>query len=82
MKVTPTTRTAFNGSSVIVYNNQTNKHVKYLYNQVSDIIKKQHVPTVFEVDLVEMTPHKSQQGNLIQTLKNLGINFTVKNDVK
>lgn len=81
MNITPINSNAFTGR-VIVYNNDTNKHIKYLYNNLSDIVKKQHVPAVFGGDLVEITPHKSQQNALTQTLKSLGINFSVKNDVK
>ena len=53
--------------------------VKYLYNHVSDMVKKEQVPTIFATDRIEIsTSTNKQRENITNGLNALKAIFTVK----
>lgn len=62
-----------------VYGKQ-NKQIKYLYNNVRDIISEHKVPATFFMgpeDKITLTPtNKTAENNVIKALNKLGIKFS------
>ena len=68
MRIQNINSTNFNGIQI---NAKENKHVKYLYNKVSDVIKEERVGTVFGTDFITT----SEKPSVLEKLKELGVKF-------
>lgn len=68
---------SFNAKFTVNYNE--NKQVKYLANIISDFAKKEHVPTTFSRDAIELSSvQKSQDTVIAKFLEALKIKFSAK----
>lgn len=70
----------FQGTNYTVYGKQ-NKHVKYLYNSVRDIVSEHKIPATFCMggteDKIILSPvAKNAESVLTKTLDKLGIKFS------
>ncbi len=77
MKITPIKIYSQPSPKVVVPNSGANKNVQYMYNKVLSVVKENHLLTNIKNDGIEIFPHKSAENKLFESLKNLGINFTV-----
>ena len=62
---------AFSGKFII--QNKDNRHINYLYNKVSKIVKTNQVTSEFHTDKIVINAYKTQEKNLLHSLKELGI---------
>lgn len=75
MKITPISNNTFFTGKIIVPNGGENKNVKYLYNQLSDFVKENHITTSFLRDKVELNVEKEAEKTVVEGLKALKIKF-------
>lgn len=53
--------------------------IQYPYNHVNELVKKEQVTAVFGTDCIDITaPSKTQSKNIIEKLKEIGINFVAQ----
>ena len=78
---TPNITPSFSGKFVIPNNNE-NKHVDYLYNKVSKIIKENNITGEFHNDKIVLTTDKTQEKNLFDSFKEFGIKIFSANNRK
>ena len=78
-KINSITPYSFKGNKYTIYGKE-NKDVKFLYNQVSNVVKETKVPAVFfcgPQDKIVLNPQtKNAKNSLIETLNKIGIKFT------
>ncbi len=72
---------SFSGKFVIP-NSGDNKKVNYLYNKVSKIVKDNNISGDFHNDKIVLTTDKTQEKNLFNSLKELGIKIFSLNEKK
>lgn len=78
-RINSITACSFQGTNYTVYGKQ-NKHVKYLYNNVKDLVSEHKIPATFclgEEDKIILSPAaKNAENMLTKTLDKLGIKFS------
>lgn len=70
MRITPVDTTKFGG---ITIKYQDNKHVKFIANEVLDMVRKNGTPATFSTDYIELTGKITS--NIRQNLNKLKIMF-------
>ncbi len=76
-----TTPSPFTNSKFIIPANQP--RVKLLFNQMSDIVKKEQTGGIFTTDKIEIsTALKSQETNILNKLTEMGAKFKLVNIFK
>lgn len=77
MKIQPVINNrSFGGNTFIVANSGKNKNVKFLYNQVCDLVSKNEVGAIFANDKIEISSaSKKQTEKITKGLKEMGAEF-------
>jgi hypothetical protein len=68
-----------NKSLVYKISGKENQKVPYLYNQIADFIKEEHIPAVFKMkeDIITLSAPTEQKASFIEeSLKKLGIKIS------